>query len=94
MSYAIPKKQGVVQDLQKALSIVTPIIMNDANPLLEVRLTLFLGYYIDILYIGDEEIFLQVLKMLITSINSKNIALAHQSTDTLKTIISDRDLIP
>jgi hypothetical protein len=47
-----------VQDLQKALSIVTPIIMNDANPLLEVRLTLFLGYYIDILYIGDEEIFL------------------------------------
>lgn len=64
------------------------------NPLLISRLILFLGYFIDILYTEQEETFIEVLQMLVFSLKSSNLAIVHQATDTLKTIISDRDIIP
>jgi hypothetical protein len=47
------------------------------NPLLDTRIALFYGYYIDILYTENEETFIEALKMLVNSINTKNLALAH-----------------
>ena len=37
---------------------------------------------------------MNVLKLLTTSLMSKELALAHQSADTLNTVISDKDMLP
>ena len=78
----------------KTIDAVTQTILDRDSHLLECRLSLFLGYYIDILYRNDDGTFLRVLQLLVTSMDSNKKALAHQSLDTLNTIISDKDLIP
>jgi hypothetical protein len=48
------------------------------------------------LYKGNNDMFFEVMKMFITSLNSgpEALALAYQSSDTLNTIINDNDIIP
>jgi hypothetical protein len=94
VSYALPKKTNIAEKFVEVVDKTTNIILDMKNPLLDCRLSLFLGYYIDILYKEDEATFLGVLKMLVNSLNSEQLSLAHQSSDTLNTIISDKDLVP
>lgn len=93
LSYAIPKKPELCGRFKQAIEVCTNPIIASTNTLLKCRLTLLLGYFIDILYKNDDQIFIAVLEMLVTSIGSTELALAHQAADTLKTIIADRDLI-
>ena len=94
MSYVLPKKPQISNEFVKTIDAVTQVILDRDSHLLECRLSLFLGYYIDILYRNDDSTFLRVLQLLVTSMDSSKKALAHQSLDTLNTIISDKDLIP
>ena len=94
MSYVLPKKPQISNEFVKTIDAVTQTILDRDSHLLECRLSLFLGYYIDILYRNDDGTFLRVLQLLVTSMDSNKKALAHQSLDTLNTIISDKDLIP
>lgn len=77
VSYMLPKKVEIVKLLKQTMNQITYPLIELKNPLLESRLSLFLGYYIDILYGEQDELFLEVLKMLVNSINSKNKAAAY-----------------
>ena len=94
LSYALPKKEVIADFFVETIDKITPKLLDKNSHLLECRLSLFLGYYIDILYREDNETFLKVLQMLVSSMDSEKLSLAHQSLDTLNTIISDKDLIP
>ena len=96
VSYALPKDDALKVRFTKTVEKVTLPILERNNLLLECRLTIMLGYYIDILYKDDEEVFFKVIGMFLNSLSSgpEKLALAHQSADTLNTIINDSDVIP
>lgn len=94
LSYSLPKKMEFVGEFVRIIDTITQPLLSRDSELLECRLSLFLGYYIDILYKEDQSTFLGVLKLLVESLMSNKKALANQSSDTLQTIISDKDLIP
>ena len=77
LSYALPKKENFSPVFMKVIDSTTQQIMDRKSTLLDSRLALFLGYYIDILYSNDETTFLSVLKMLVMSLNSPRLACAH-----------------
>ena len=58
MSYALPKKQQISGDFIKTIDAITQPLLNKDSHLLECRLSLFLGYYIDILYRNDDTTFM------------------------------------
>ena len=91
ISYALPKQEKLKNRLIEIWEKITRPIMDKRNTLLNWRLTIMLGYYIDILYRDDESIFFDVISMFIESLTSdeENYALAYQSADTLNTIIND-----
>lgn len=96
ISYALPKQEKLKQRFIDISEKITRPIMERNSTLLNCRLTIMLGYYIDILYKDDESIFFDVISMFIQSLSSteENYALAFQSADTLNTIINDNDIIP
>lgn len=96
VSYALPKSQDLKEKFVSVIEKVTKSIMDKNSLLLNCRLTIMLGYYIDILYKKDESVFMDSLKLFIGSLSSgeEHLALAHQSADTLNTIINDNDIIP
>lgn len=96
ISYALPKNLDLKNRFTETIERITQPIMQRNSLLLNCRLTIMLGYYIDILYKEDNGTFLNVIKMFIDSLNTSedNLALAHQSADTLNTIINDNDIIP
>lgn len=96
VSYALPKDATLKSRFISIVEKVTKPILDRNSLLLNCRLTIMLGYYIDILYKNDESVFFQVINMFINSLTSGEdaLALAHQSADTLNTIINDNDIIP
>ena len=96
VSYALPKRDELKNRFIEICEKVTKPIMERESLLLNWRLTILLGYYIDILYKNNENIFYEVISLLINSLNwdKANMALAFQSADTLNTIINDNDIIP
>lgn len=96
ISYALPKDQNLKVKFVEVLERVTRPIMEKNNLILNCRLTCLLGYYIDILYKDQNDVFVDVIRMFIESLdqNQENLALAHQSADTLNTIINDNDIVP
>jgi len=96
VSYALPKADLLKETFVKVIENITDPILSMNSLLLNCRLTIMLGYYMDILYKSDEKVFLGVIKMFLDSLTSgpENLALAHQSSDTLNTIINDNDIIP
>lgn len=96
VSYALPKDPTLKNRFISIVEKVTKPILDRNSLLLNCRLTVMLGYYIDILYKSDESVFFQVINMFIASLTSgeDSLALAHQSADTLNTIINDNDIIP
>lgn len=96
ISYALPKQEKLKTRFIDVWEKITRPIMERDSTLLNCRLTIMLGYYIDILYKKDESIFFEVISMFIQSLtaNEENYALAFQSADTLNTIINDNDIIP
>lgn len=80
----------------EVLEKVTKPIMERQDLILNCRLTCLLGYYIDILYKDQPDVFNEVIKMFITALNQseENLALTYQSSDTLNTIINDNDIVP
>jgi|JI10StandDraft_1071094.scaffolds.fasta_scaffold244985_1 hypothetical protein len=69
MSYTIPKKEQLLEKFIKTIESITPKILEMDNPLITSRLILLLGYYIDILYSKNDELFLKVLELLVLSLN-------------------------
>jgi hypothetical protein len=59
-------------------------------------MSLLLGYYADMLFSKQEDVFIKVINFLIHSVALTGIekAIALQSADTLSTIVADTDLIP
>ena len=96
ISYALPKQEKLKVRLIEICERITRPIMERNSILLNCRLTVMLGYYIDILYRDDETIFFDVISMFIRSLSlsEESSALAYQSADTLNTIINDNDIIP
>jgi len=96
ISYALPKAENLKLRFIKVVENVTKPLMERNSLLLNCRLTIMLGYYIDILYKENEVVFLDTLKMFIGSLRAgpETYALAYQSSDTLNTIINDNDIIP
>lgn len=96
VSYALPKDDLLKEKYTQVIENVTQPILNQKNLLLNCRLTIMLGYYMDILYKKDNDTFLTLLDLFLSSLTSdeKDRALAIQSSDTLNTIINDNDIIP
>lgn len=96
VSYALPKDEALKARFIQTLEKTTKPIMDRNSLMLNCRLTCLLGYYIDILYKSQEDMFFIVIKMFIDSLNQgeETQALAYQSADTLNTIINDNDIIP
>jgi hypothetical protein len=59
-------------------------------------MSLLLGYYADMLFSKQEEVFIKVINFLIHSVALTGLekAVALQSADTLSTIVADTDLVP
>jgi len=77
LSYSLPKKENFVSEFVRIIDTVTTPLLARNSQLLECRLSLFLGYYIDILYKEDQATFLGVLKLLVESLMSDKKALAN-----------------
>jgi hypothetical protein len=95
-SYALPKDDNLKKRFIEVVEKVTMPIMNIKSLLLNCRLTIMLGYYMDILYKENDEDFWNLLDMFMSSLSGGEDckALAIQSSDTLNTIINDNDIIP
>jgi len=96
ISYALPKNEALKKRFTEVLEKTTKPIMDKKDLILNCRLTCLLGYYIDILYKDQPDVFNSVIKMFITSLNQQEetLALTYQSSDTLNTIINDNDIVP
>jgi len=96
VSYALPKQDKIKERFVDICERITKPVMERHSVLLNCRLTVMLGYYIDILYKGDESVFFDVISMFVNSLTADDdtLALAYQSADTLNTIINDNDIIP
>lgn len=96
ISYALPKNEALKKRFTEVLEKTTKPIMDQQDLILNCRLTCLLGYYIDILYKDQPDVFNSVIKMFITSLNQQEetLALTYQSSDTLNTIINDNDIVP
>ena len=95
-SYALPKDDNLREKFTVVVEKITQPIMQMNSLLLNCRLTIMLGYYMDILYRQNEDVFLSLLEMFMNSLSSSTdcMALAIQSADTLNTIVNDNDIIP
>lgn len=96
VSYALPKYEALKIKYVQVVEKITPIIIGMGSLLLNCRLTVMLGYYMDIMYRDNDEMFINVIKLFLGSLTAgkDELALAHQSSDTLNTIINDNDIIP
>lgn len=96
ISYILPRRADLVPIFEKALALNIDRILSEGSILLRCRMSLLLGYYVDMLFEKYSQAFLKTIDFLIRSValikEEKVIAL--QSADTLNTIISDKDLIP
>lgn len=112
ISYILPKRADLVPYFEATFSanaekmiqrIEVPAEKQDDPAevakavLLRARLSLLLGYYADMLFVKDSDIFQKVMEFLFNSVGydkpfEKVISL--QSIDTLNTIVSDSDLAP
>ena len=96
VSYALPKEPNLKLKYTQVIERITEPIIQFNSLLLNCRLTIMLGYYMDILYKEDSKTFFGLIEMFLQSLTSGKefLALAIQSSDTLNTIINDNDIIP
>ncbi len=96
ISYILPRRADLVPVFENALANNIDKILSERSILMRARMSLLLGYYVDMLFEKNRSAFLKTVDFLIKSValvkEEKVIAL--QSADTLNTIISDKDLIP
>ena len=76
LSWNLPRKTEFVPKFQDVFDNITNKLIEIDNNLINCRLALFLGYYIDLLYKKDSGTFLNVLKLLTQSLISPFKALA------------------
>lgn len=65
ISYILTKREKLFEKFKFVIDQVTHPIIVSETPLLISRLILLLGYYIDVLYSKDQNLFLEVLQLLI-----------------------------
>ena len=96
VSYLLPKRVDIIAALDVILKRdLEGLIISHA--LVQARLAIFLGYFADILFRGDDEKFkMWLLKFLLGSIRypEDSIVVGYQSCETLVTLIGDKQLIP
>ena len=96
VSYLLPKRVDIIAALDVILKRnLEPLITS--HILIQSRLALFLGYFADILFRGDDEKFKTwLLNFLLGSIGypEQSIVVGYQSCETLVTLIGDKQLIP
>ena len=100
ISYILPRRTDLVPIFEEVLALnIDRILANGpevGNVLMKARMSLLLGYYADMLFLKYDHAFVKVMDFLLESLSLNGIqkVVALQSADTLKTIISDKDLIP
>jgi len=95
LSYIIPKRNDLLQLLQKTLIQNSNFFLNQsASALVRARLCLILGYYSENLFVNQNP--LPHLKFLVECIslnNNEEKAISLQAIDSLSNIIEDEDLV-
>lgn len=96
VSYLLPKRVDIIAGLDVIVKRNLEALIS-SHVLIQSRLAIFLGYFADILFKGDDEKFkMCLLNFLLGSISypEDSIVVGYQSCETLVTLIGDKLLIP
>ena len=97
LSYVHSKEayQSIFKGLDKVLAKFINEISKSSSKLIQVRFSLFLGYFSDLLFQNDLGAFKSTFMFLYQNVNliGEDEVIALQTIDTLKTIACDKELI-
>ena len=96
LSYLMQKRKDISSMFEMTMTENSAVLFNSPSLVIRCRLALLIGYYGDSLYKGKDELFVNMIKYLFNGIalEKEQKAFALQCADTVKTIVSDNDIIP
>lgn len=95
ISYLLSKNKDVIIKLEQVLLPHIDNILVSKSVLVRQRFILMLGYFLDLLFQGNQELMGRILNFLIDCVPREqgiDLAVSQQAADTLATIITDEDI--